>query len=273
LHLLRTIINDNHVIGSDIAFAEGGGAYVQGDFSALYSTINDNTSTTGSSSGKLGFAGAARANHNVDIENSTISGNKADSVGAMVMYDAGGSAATFVNSTVSGNVGTHEYGGIWAATPLTLTNSTFAFNRSPSGDVGKGEGVYVKQVSLTMTSTIVANNTGRDGPNDLGGSGTVAISTSNNLVVASSILLPMDTVSDCPQLDVLADNGGATLTHGLKSTSPAIDNGSAAISLAIDQRLQPRVVGTQADIGAVERKSTDKLEGIFVGGFDGLCDQ
>lgn len=271
LHLLRSTIDDNRVMGSDLASAEGGGVYVQGDLSALYSTIRTNTSTTGSSS-TFGFGGAARVNRDVDIENTTISGNKADSVGAMVIWDSL-SLAVFVDSTVSGNMGTMEYGGIWSGSPLTLANTTIAFNRSPSGDAGKGDGVHLNQASLTMTSTIIAGNSGQDGPNDLGGTGIAAMSTSNNVVVASSIALPMDTITDCPKLDVLADNGGPTLTHGLNPLSAAIDKGSAPMNLSIDQRLEPRVSGAHADIGAVEYEQSDQLERVFAGGFDGLCDQ
>jgi len=67
------------------------------------------------------------------------------------------------------------------------------------------------------------------------------------------------------ELDVLADNGGATQTHALKPNSPAIDHGNAGgcvdeqnVVLTTDQRGQPRPVdgdgsgGKRCDPGAYE---------------------
>ncbi|HEY8505742.1 MAG TPA: VCBS repeat-containing protein, partial [Gemmataceae bacterium] len=57
-----------------------------------------------------------------------------------------------------------------------------------------------------------------------------------------------------PMLGPLAFNGGPTQTHALLAGSPAIDKGSNPAMLTFDQRGPgfPRVVGPQADIGAVE---------------------
>ncbi|HVT31440.1 MAG TPA: choice-of-anchor Q domain-containing protein, partial [Rhodanobacteraceae bacterium] len=85
--------------------------------------------------------------------------------------------------------------------------------------------------------------------------------------------LPNDTGHDCPNLDLLADNGGLTLTHGLAPDSAAIDQGAADPNLTIDQRLAPRVNDTHPDIGAVEWKQEDKRERLLTSGFDGICDQ
>jgi hypothetical protein len=56
-----------------------------------------------------------------------------------------------------------------------------------------------------------------------------------------------------PELEVLADNGGATLTRHPKDGSPVVDAGDALITNApdIDQRGGQRVIGV-VDIGAVE---------------------
>ncbi len=269
LHLLNSTITDSFS-GADTA-SKGGGAYIHGDFTALYSTISDNNVAATPGNG-FGFGGGAAAAGNVDIENSTISGNKADAHGALTISGGAARIATIIDSTVSSNIGGVEYGGIWTNTPLTLANSTVAFNRSPLGTPGKGDGLY-SRAALTLQSTIIADNSGLDGPNDLGGSAVVTGTSSNNLVVASTLMLPMDTIGDCPRLDALANNGGDTLTHGLKPASPASDKGAAAASLTIDQRSAPRITGPQADIGAVEWQPSDKLERILASGFDGLCDQ
>jgi hypothetical protein len=152
---------------------------------------------------------------------------------------------------------------------LTLRNSTIAFNRSPLGAAGRGDGLYAGAMPL-LASTIISGNSGHDGPNDLGGIGMTPTSH-NNLIGASPLMLPVGTIRDCPKLDVLADNGGPTLTHLPNATSEAIDKGSQF--MAIDQRLAPRVTGPQADIGAVEWRPSDKPERVLASGFDGLCDQ
>jgi len=63
-----------------------------------------------------------------------------------------------------------------------------------------------------------------------------------------------DRLTDDPLLGPLANNGGPTLTHALLSGSPAINEGGNPSALANDQRGSAfaRVVGVQADIGAVE---------------------
>jgi hypothetical protein len=100
---------------------------------------------------------------------------------------------------------------------------------------------------------------------DIGGPGIFV--GANNLVGASPVLLPPDTIRGDPLLSPLQNNGGPTSTHALSAGSPAIDHGNNAASLQDDQRGNgfPRVVGTNADIGAFEFDSNDV---IFQSGFD-----
>jgi hypothetical protein len=89
------------------------------------------------------------------------------------------------------------------------------------------------------------------------------------------MLLPADTLSSCPKLEPLADNGGGMLTHALHHTglaSPAIDVGFNAGGLVSDQRLLTRSFGLEVDIGSVEWHPSDQDERIFTSGLDGLCD-
>ena len=58
-------------------------------------------------------------------------------------------------------------------------------------------------------------------------------------------------------LSPLADNGGPTLTHALAMNSPAIDAGDNTICATepinnLDQRGEPRPIGSSCDIGAYE---------------------
>jgi hypothetical protein len=104
------------------------------------------------------------------------------------------------------------------------------------------------------------------------------VTAANNLVTSSTVNLPLDTITDCPKLDPLADNGGPTathtLTHKLRHDSPAIDQGNPG-TLLFDQRGAQRVYpdNGQADIGAVEWQPTDVDERLLASGFDGVCDR
>jgi hypothetical protein len=271
LHLLRSTITESHARAAGSVVARGGGAYAKGNFTALYSTISNNTAGTGVDKG-YGLGGGVATEGDVDIEHSTISANKADAAGGSCFDGGTLHNATIADSTISGNTGSEAVGGIYSTTVLEVSNSTIAFNQSVLGSANNGAGLY-STGPVVLVSSIIAGNGAKDGANDFAATGLV--DGSNNLVFKSSSLPPGNNniTSVCPQLDVLADNGGPTLTHGLKPTSAAIDKGSAAMGLTIDQRLEPRITGQQADIGAVEWKQTDQLERVFVGGFDGLCDQ
>jgi hypothetical protein len=72
--------------------------------------------------------------------------------------------------------------------------------------------------------------------------------------VSSDLATPGDTLTDDPQLQPLAANGGPTLTHALVEGSPALDVGNNTASLSFDQRGDgyARVSGLGTDIGAFE---------------------
>jgi hypothetical protein len=203
----------------------------------------------------------------ITISSSTISSNQAQYMGGLYFENNMGTAEV-IDSTISGNQATDASGAVYARGVLKLANSTVAFNRDQFGYPG----VSVGGTSLLLESSIIAGN-GR--PVDLwvGPMTTLDASSSNNLVVAATgVQLPADTIHDCPQLDILADNGGATLTHALMPASPAIDQGNPE-NLVFDQTGWVRVEGMDADIGAFEWRSGAVTERIWAGGFDGLCDQ
>jgi len=54
-----------------------------------------------------------------------------------------------------------------------------------------------------------------------------------------------------PQLSALANNGGRTQTHALRSSSPALGNGNPS-GVSVDQRGTARPQGGAADSGAFE---------------------
>jgi len=196
----------------------------------------------------------------------TISGNQAKfAAGIYVQGDL-----TIRNSTISGNRASSMFGGIVAGGFLgtgvfTLDNSTVAFNSH--GSNAPGAGIQVRNGAV-VNSSIIANNTSFLDGNayDLDVYfGT--ITGGYNLIGTANAPLPPGTLSGNPHLGLLADNGGPTFTHALKSASPAIDNGINLHGLAFDQRQagHPRVIGTSADIGAFELNTNDV---IFSDGFD-----
>jgi hypothetical protein len=248
----------------------GGGAYVGGTLVAKYSTISDNTIDDATAS----VGGGLHSNGDVTILLSTISGNHAAAGGGLYMGGGNyGHTAQISESTISGN-SAHAGGGIKARLPLTLYNSTIAFNtipRSYSIPIGYAfsAGLGVLYPPVRIESSIIANNIAEgqiDDPEDVGGELSVTISGSNNLIMSAAQAIPADTIDADPLLGSLRNNGGQTATHALLPGSPAIDLGNNSGGSPTDQRGAgfPRIVNGRADIGAYERDP----DRIFSNGFD-----
>lgn len=258
----RIVSNVVHSIGTADTLVRGAGGVAVGTISAKYSTVRDNhafgDSLHASSAGGLLAAGGA------NIQYSTISDNYAQFFGGIMIM--GGAASQIADSTISGNRA-HRVSGIYVQGPLTISNSTIAFNRSDYGNAA-----LFAQLGVELQSTIVAGNETMQSarPDDLsGGSGAVATGA-NNLIATSDIPVPGDTIADCPRLLPLDDNGGATRTHALRSDSPAIGFGNNAAGLDTDQRGADRMFGASTDIGAVEWNGDPGF--AFRSGFEPVCD-
>jgi hypothetical protein len=263
-----TITNSAITDAGSGANARGGGAYVYGNFASSASTISDNFS--------FRQGGGVFVYGDVEIHDSTISGNVAGrAFGALEVVNSG-HAVEISNSTISDNHARNNYGayygGIWSASPVTITSSTIAFNSAQSTQVGEGEGLHLYYASASIKSSIIAGNFNELGPADIGGFGaSLTQDSANNLITSSSTPVPFDTIKDCPKLDALADTGNfGVKTHGLLPTSPAIDQGNSGF--ADDERGKPRHIGAGDDIGAFERQPTDIADRIHISGFDGICD-
>jgi len=249
--------------------AFGGGVFAHGAVTAQYTTISGNKADVAGPFGAQG--GGLYAGNGIQISNSVIVGNYAGFGGGVVFS---GAPSVIANSTISGN--TAGEAAIVAFAPLTLRNSTVAFNHANSSFAGLYfGGVYIDNTSLTLQSSILAHNTNGSGnkPSDLsvsaGGSSSVA--GANNLVMATDGKAPpagvIATAAD-PKLGPLQLNGGQTQTHALLPGSPAIGTGNDAGGLMTDQRGigYPRTstIGTsvKTDIGAFQ------FDSIFYGGFE-----
>lgn len=253
-------VTDSFISGN-YARLNGGGAYVLGQMTVKYSTIEGNRASGG---GGLYVIGSG------SVTNSTIANNAGGVGGGLVLNGTNEPAnVTLLSSTVSGNVSS-EVGGVWIGgrTSARVGNSTIAFNYE-SSPTKYGAGLYLYG-PVEIESTIVSNNTysGGSAPDDMGGNGTAVFAGANNLVGYSSVTPPTGTIElQSAMLGPLANNGGSTQTHMLLSGSPAIDAGNDVANVAFDQRGDgyPRSIGNGTDIGAYELDTNDV---IFVNGFD-----
>lgn len=218
----KPVTIEQSTVAGNNASGPGGGIYMRhggtdGTLTLRASTISGNTSAIG----------GALAIHGTDaptaIESSTLAANQATKGGAIYCYECDG---------------------------LSVRNSTIAANVSSDGAVAIEVGL------VTLSHVIVADNTARN-DNDLVG----MFTASNSLIESTANTTVTDgggnVLGADPQLGVLEDNGGPTLTKLPAATSPAIDAGEATLVSppSNDQRGRTRVVNGRIDIGAVERNS------------------
>ena len=255
IELADSVVSHNSCASTDHNAAGGG---VAGIILVLdRTTVSDNIATTQSS---YSFGGGFAGFGTETVTSSTISGNRADRA-------AGGffAAMTMTNSTVSGNTAVDKGGGLYGFS-LHMFNSTVTGNSNTASVEPASGGIFVVRRS-ELESSIVFGNTLDATPYDFGGVATLLVGA-NNLIGVSTIIPPLDTITDDPHLGPLQDNGGLTFTHALLPGSPAIDAGNDAADLADDQRGNGfvRVSGAAADIGAFEVQAVD--DHLFVDGFD-----
>jgi len=255
--------NRAHATAAD---AEGGGLHAAYLSTEYQSTISGNTA--GSNDSHFARGGGAFMSSYVRSEDSTFSGNDAGSGGAIYLANVNQVfTSPITNVTISGNSATGAAGGIFASRSIKVSNSTIIGN---GAGFDFGAGIYLSGGNAELRSTIVANNTTGGGLNvaDIAGHAGATIAGSHNLVIASTIALPVDTISAEPMLGPLAENGGRAFTHALLPGSPAIDHGDNPLGLSHDERgfscppdrqcvQAQRTIGPATDIGAFE-----------VGGFD-----
>jgi hypothetical protein len=272
ISVLNSTVSGNRVIGAKATSAEGGGLFAAAGVIVSYSTVSGNAVLRGAYGNTParggGIFSAARA---VFINHSTISGNKAEDNSALAATGSAPYSVLINTSTISGNVASGAQT-VAAYLPVHVENSTVAFNRvGGSVDVSPA-GLYSSQ-QIRMDDSIFAANTGATGTaNDVSSSAASdPLIGSGNLVTATSNAVPLGTLSACPRLGHLSNNGGPTLTIPLLANSPALDTGFDD-GEAHDQRGSPRLAGAGVDIGAYERQPGTVDDVIFFGQFESRCD-
>ncbi|MGA9422376.1 MAG: choice-of-anchor Q domain-containing protein [Rhodanobacteraceae bacterium] len=287
IYALDVVLLNNSVIAhnaaiADTGYAAGGGVYtpahanthgiVVNGVATDYSTISGNVAV---SAENTSYGGAVFTRGVLSIYASTVSGNTADAVGGLDVTGQYAVADSLIlNSTIANNTASRSYfgSGIYTGTAMMIANSTVTGNTEANGpDAPYGAGLIVGAgVTVELQSTIVSGNLLDTGsttsPSDIGGGAGAMLTGANNLIGATSLDTPADTIeTTLPRLGPLTNHGGPTLTIAPLTGSPAINTGNNnAYDLKYDQRTvgYPRVVGANADIGAFE---TDTL---FVNGFD-----
>ncbi len=236
--IARTLISGNSSQSS------GGGLSNYGTLTLVDSTVSGN-----SNNGIFNWGGST-----LKITGSTISGNT--SVGWGGGLNSWGTV-TIVNSTFASNAALTGGGILHYAGVMTVSNSTFSGNRATTG----GGGVW-SSGAVTFKSTVLADS--GDGGN-CGGDRPSGTSAGHNLSddnsCSSFFNQPGDLNNRPAGLDPagLQNNGGATNTFALLSSSPALNaipvsactdvNG---LAVTTDQRGIPRPQGSACDMGSFE---------------------
>jgi len=232
----------------------------EGHLSIFNSTITNND----------GAAVSVDLSGHAEINESTLTNNNRGIAffGEHVNEDIGNATAslTVTNSTISGNTGEENGGGILVENladteedPVEMTvtlNHTTVTNNSATE---QGGGILVMPDPVGATTTVTVNNSiiagnGASASLDVAGN-----FISNGFNIIGDIGASSGFESDIIEADVnkildtvLNDNGGPTKTHLLVTDSPAIDTAFLCPPPATDQRGISRPQGADCDIGAVE---------------------
>ncbi len=233
-------------------------------------------------------AGVAVNAGNVDIVNTTITGNNNQSTiaggGGVYVTDFNGPVTLGItNSTISGNTASVRRGGgissegFGNGIELNLNNVTVTLNSSG----GNGGGIYNRNTDITVSQSLISGNTAAVSNQwESTGASYVTVNAYNIFGESNAAGLTgvtpgvydiIPTVGVAEIFDTnLTDNGGATPTHALIANGPALD-AIAACLLSTDQTGKSRPIDGDADgnalcdVGAFENIYPDV---IFTDGFE-----
>ena len=266
VRIRRSRITANSSLGESGAFPDdGGGICVYSAGTSVFAFVGDFELQDSLVQGNVGGLGGGLfhlGSNPMSVLRSTLADNNAGSGAGLAILGRG----LVWNSTVSGNRASWRGGGIehrstgtgtviddvFEPSPhqLSLRFSTLADNRASDGATALHNTEL--EDSVSALGTIFSNSGGRPECNkalDSIGSNIEDDSTPSCLGVPG----PGDLVGVDPQLMSLGDNGGATPTHALRSSSPARDAYVLGAGCpGTDQRLALRPAGTACDIGAYE---------------------
>jgi hypothetical protein len=266
----------NSIVTDNVAYSPTQNAYGGGIFAAYNVTIVDSTVSGNKSISPQAYAMGGGVKiigfGQVEVLRSTISGNEAELGGGMHVDTLG--TSKIIDSTISGNAATYAGAGFFTNGPLRLMSSTVTRNSAYAYTAGIDSAFHPLMADpVVVQSSIIADNRTIASPvaYDISAQ---SIGGGSSLITSANTTLPADTITGCPRLAGLEDNGGKTLTHALLIGSPGVDAGDGA-DLTVDQRGAgyPRKVGVKSDIGAYESQGDSAEDDVFASAFDIQCDQ
>jgi CSLREA domain-containing protein len=226
---------ENVLVKENTATNEGGGLY-------MFADADINTTTFDSNEAIYGGGMYSISNFNATIRNSLFKSNTAVYGGGVLNQSAN---TAFTNLTFHGNNGSSYGGGMYnyLSSP-SLMNTTFSANNATQGGAIFNDG----NSDPTVTNSIFWGNTYNEiYVYDVASAPVVTYS-----VVQGGGLYPgAGNLNTNPNLEALADNGGATETMSLGAGSSAINNGTNINCPSTDQRGYGRADGN-CDIGSYE---------------------
>ncbi len=222
-NLNATVIITNSTITNNTVTGTGGGGLAQSDGGTIQvanTTLSHNIANGGQGGGLLINNGTAV------FTNTTVSGNTAETGGAIYVFDIG--AVTLNYATIASNTASLNGQNI----ALSDINTSLAFNSSLITH-NSGTNCYI------TAGTIIDNGYNLDSGTSCGLTQTTSITNTN------------------PLLEPLADNGGDTETHALSSNSAALNHiptgtNSCGTDVTADQRGTTRPQEGSCEIGAYE---------------------
>ncbi len=264
---------NNSVITGNSAANDGGGIYITASIVNIRNTtVSDNVANTNNDLYGSGGGVWIRAEGQVTVSGSTISGNrtKRNTTSDDMRFSGQGGGfwvqgvLTSDNNTISGNTAEQVGGAVYVAYPggsvgvLNLNSSTITNNAA-----GSTGGVHwfdtLGHPPVKIGNTIIANN-GSDVSGTFASQGYNLIQNPSGGTITGTTTGNLTGVD--PKLGALAENGGFTATHALLPGSPAIDKGKRLSDLTTDQRGVTRPTddpnianasgGDGSDIGAFE---------------------
>ncbi len=275
--VIGTVVSNSAFVSNSAA--SGGAIYAQILHLQSVRLMSNNATLKG---------GGAYVTNYAEIDRSRFEDGVTNADGAGLWLHSTGNS-TITRTLFTNNIADNQGGGLWVTGPGTTTLGNVTISKNAAG---AGGGIYLDALgNMIATNITLANNpTGKDlykyGDLTLQNSiintpgfDNCTVSLDNPAIVSFGHNLsddttcvglnqPGDLTGINVLLDVLADNGGDTLTHALLSGSPAIDAGlavgcnSASVG-GVDQRGIGRSFGSNCDIGAYEKSDT-----IFKDGFD-----
>jgi len=244
----------NSVVSGNSTGDQGGGVRFSGGGTL---TVTDTTISNNSSSSTAACGGGIYNDSaaTVNITSSTIANNTCSGAGSDGggLWKGTGGALNITNSTFYGNSTDDNGGGarITAGT-ATILFSTFANNSIGGAPGSNGGGLQIQAAgtNVTITSSILANNT----PDDcdqapVPGGPTVTL---NTVLIEVDIDCGAESFTSDVGIGTLASNGGPTQTVSITSLSDAYDAAPSCSSLTTDQRGISRPQSIACDLGAYE---------------------